>query len=159
APWANAGPNQRVNAGRTNGTAAVRLDGTGSADPDGAIVSYTWSQDGALIATGASPTINLSIGTNLIFLTLTDNAGETATAATTVTVLPPLAVTLSGAPTLGSSPPLTVQFTGSASGGPSSPAPDTTDDHLGAVTAQGENNGINGLYEVAANAFDDNIGT
>src|SRR5439155_16915017 len=31
--------------------------------------------------------------------------------------------------------------------------------HLGAVTAQGENIGINGLYEVAANAFDDNIGT
>jgi len=32
---------------------------------------------------------------------------------------------------------------------------DTTDDQLGTATAAGENNGINGNWEVAANAFDD----
>jgi hypothetical protein len=40
------------------------------------------------------------------------------------------------------------------------PAPvpfDTTDDHLGAVTAAGENNGLNGNYELAANAFDNSL--
>ena len=34
APWANAGPDQRVNAATTNGTAPVTLNGSGSADPD-----------------------------------------------------------------------------------------------------------------------------
>ena len=36
---------------------------------------------------------------------------------------------------------------------------DTTDDYLGTVTAAGENNGINGFWEVATNAFDDTTGT
>src|SRR5262249_12115695 len=120
---------------------------------------YAWSQNGSLLATGAAPMVNLPIGTNLIFLTVTDNAGETATASTVVTVLPPLAVALSGTPTNSSAPPLTVQFTGAASGGAASATADTTDDDLGVVTAQGENNGINGLIEVATNLFDDNPGT
>jgi PKD domain/Ig-like domain from next to BRCA1 gene len=71
----------------------------------------------------------------------------------------PLTATASGTPTNGAAP-LTVQFTGQASGGRSSVTPiDTTDDHLGTVTAAGENNGINGFWEVATNAFDDTTGT
>ena len=69
---------------------------------------------------------------------------------------PPLTVSLSATPTNASAPPLTVQFTAQASGGIPAPVPfDTTDDQLGTATAAGENNGINGNWEVAANAFDD----
>jgi len=72
---------------------------------------------------------------------------------------PPLIATPTATPTYGVAP-LTVQFTGQASGGRSTvPLIDTTDDHLGTVTAAGENNGINGFWEVATNAFDDTTGT
>ena len=74
-------------------------------------------------------------------------------------VIPALTATATAAPKNGAAP-LTVQFTGQASGGRSSIAPiDTTDDHLGTVTAAGENNGSNGFWEVATNAFDDITGT
>ncbi len=58
------------------------------------------------------------------------------------------------------SAPLTVQFGGQAKGGSGAAASgDTTDDHLGTVTAAGQNNGINGNWEVATNAFDNSTGT
>jgi len=158
-PWANAGPNQSVNAPSTNGIAAVTLNGNGSADPDGAILSYVWSLEGTLLATGATAVVNLPIGTNLILLTVTDNQGQLAMDQTRVVVLPPLTVTFTATPTNGSGPPVTVQFTGQASGGTTGLTYDTTDDHLGTVTAQGQNNGINGNWEVATNAFDDNVST
>lgn len=62
--------------------------------------------------------------------------------------------------TTNGSSPLTVQFTGQASGGANgATTPDTTDDHSGTITAAGENNGINGNWEVATNAFDNTTGT
>jgi hypothetical protein len=71
----------------------------------------------------------------------------------------PLTATAAATPTNGA-PPFTVQFTGQASGGRGGTTPvDTTDDHLGTVTAAGENNGINGFWEVATNAFDNKTGT
>ncbi len=71
---------------------------------------------------------------------------------------PPLAVSLSATPTNAAGPPLTVQFTAQATGGTPAPVPfDTTEDHLGTVTAAGENNGLNGNWEVATNAFDDTV--
>jgi len=154
-PWANAGPNQIVTALTTNGTATVSLNGSGSADPDGAIVSFAWSRNGTLLATGVNSVVNLPVGTNTILLTVTDNQSETGTASVTVVVLPPLTVALSATPTNASAAPLTVQFSAQATGGTPAPTPyDTTDDHLGTVTAAGENNGLNGNWEVATNAFD-----
>jgi PhoPQ-activated pathogenicity-related protein/PKD repeat protein len=71
----------------------------------------------------------------------------------------PLAASASATPTNGAAP-LTVQFIGQASGGRTTVTPiDTTEDHTGTVTAAGENNGINGFWEVATNAFDDTTGT
>jgi len=71
---------------------------------------------------------------------------------------PPLAVSLSATPTNASGPPVTVQFKAQAIGGTSASVPfDTTDDHLGSVTAAGENNGLNGNFEVATNAFDNTL--
>src|SRR6185503_18484806 len=80
------------------------------------------------------------------------------TATIPISPFPPLAVSLSATPTNASSPPVTVQFTAQASGGTPAPVPfDTTDDDLGTVTAAGENNGLNGNFEVATNAFDNSL--
>jgi hypothetical protein len=150
--WASAGPDQTVNAA-ANGLAAVALNGSSSLDPRGVINAYVWSLSGNVIASGSNPVANLPIGTNPILLTLTDNQGQTAVDETTVVVLRPLVVTLTATPTNAPASPQTVQFTAQASGGGLF---DSTDDHRGTITAQGENSASG---EVATNAFDDVTGT
>ncbi len=54
APSAHAGPDQSVN----EGVAAVLLDGTGSSDPDGDVLAFTWRQ----VAGSAVPLSNPSSG-------------------------------------------------------------------------------------------------
>jgi PKD repeat protein len=79
----------------TSGLTAA-LSGTGSADPDGTLVSYAWDfGDGG---TGAGVTAShtyASAGTYTVTLTVTDDRGATATStqsvAVTGTVTPPLA--------------------------------------------------------------------
>ncbi len=83
APVADAGPDRTVDKGET-----VRLDGTGSSDADGAIVSYRWTQTSgapaALSNAGAAdPTFvapNVGTDGDLLTFTLavTDNNGLTA---------------------------------------------------------------------------------
>jgi alpha-mannosidase len=150
-PWANAGASRIINAGQ-NGTATVTLDASGSADPDGTIASYLWSQNGTVFASSVNPTVTLPIGTNHILLTVTDNEGGIGQDIVTLTVLPPLSVTLTATPTNATAAPLTVQFSAQAGGGLSGPQ-DTTDDHQGTISAQGENT----PNEAATNAFDDNL--
>lgn len=91
-PQADAGANQTVTSGDT-----VRLDGTGSTDPDDGIAGYQWSQTG-------DPLVNLSAATDprptftaptvasqtvLSFsLTVTDRAGQSDTDSAQVTVNP-----------------------------------------------------------------------
>jgi len=78
-PTANAGPDQNVNQG-----VSVTLDGTGSADPDGEILSHSWLQTGGAPVTldnpgSAQPRFVASIGgstSSLVFrLTVTDPEG------------------------------------------------------------------------------------
>jgi hypothetical protein len=72
--------------------------------------------------------------------------------------LPSLTVSLSATPTNAGGAPVTVQFTAQASGGTPAPLPfDTTDDLPGTVTVAGENNGLNGNFELAASAFDNTL--
>jgi len=89
-PIANAGADQTVNE-----NTAVTLNGTGSSDPDGSIVSYQWTQtSGPFVtltgantasATFTSPTVVAD--TIMTFsLVVTDNKGATANASVTVTV-------------------------------------------------------------------------
>lgn len=93
-PTANAGLDQTVTDTDGDGSQAVTLDGTASTDSDGTVVGFLWTLDGMQIAVGGSPTVLLSVGTHTIILTVTDNAGATATDEVTITItqeLPPVA--------------------------------------------------------------------
>jgi len=85
APVADAGPNQVVPAG------TVTLNGSGSYDPDGTALTYSWTQiGGASVAlTGAStatPTFSAAAGQIYYFrLTVKNVAGLQSSATTTVT--------------------------------------------------------------------------
>jgi hypothetical protein len=132
--------------------ALVTLDGTASVDPDGSIVSYAWTENGVPLGSGVRPSVNLATGIHTILLTVTDDQGGTSQDLVTITILTPLNVTVGVSPTNGASAPLTVQFTGSASGAGPIGTYDTTDDHQGTITAQGDNP----PNEIAVNAFDTN---
>lgn len=85
-PVANAGPDQNVTDTDGNGSESVTLNGSASSDPDGTIASYVWKEGTTQIATGATPTVTLAVGTHSITLTVTDNQGATATDTVVVTV-------------------------------------------------------------------------
>ena len=81
-PAANAGPDQNVNQG-----VSVTLDGTGSTDPDGGILAYSWLQTGGSPVTldnpdSAQPRFLANTGgasSSLVFrLTVTDPGGLSA---------------------------------------------------------------------------------
>jgi hypothetical protein len=56
----------------------VRLDGSGSIDPDGGpqALTYTWYENGEVLGTGATPTVNLTVGPHLIVLAVNDGEFE-----------------------------------------------------------------------------------
>ncbi len=74
-PFAYAGLDKKITDSDDNGIETIVLDGNGSVDPDGEIVSYIWTEDGNEIATGVTPTVELSVGEHSIKLTVTDNEG------------------------------------------------------------------------------------
>ncbi len=153
-PWADAGLDRRVNADRSL-VARVQLDASSSADPDGTLVSYLWTTNGTLAATGVRPTLPFPIGTNQILLAVTDDYGQSSYDSVSIVVMTPLEVSLAATPTNSGSAPLLVQFTCEASGGKSTPA-DTTDDLTGTPSAQGQNSGSG---ETATSAFDNSSST
>lgn len=87
-PTASAGPDQAIGLSGSP-TAVVTLDGTGSSDPDGDALSYSWSIGGSEVATGASPAIPLGLGTHAIVLTVTDPDGLSDTDEVLVAVSDP----------------------------------------------------------------------
>ena len=91
-PTANAGADQTVIDADDNGSEEVTLDGSASADGDGTIVSYVWTESGNEIATGVNPSVSLAVGTRTITLTVTDDDGATATDELIVTVNAPAPV-------------------------------------------------------------------
>jgi len=89
APDANAGPDQIVTDSDGNGSEQSTLDGSGSNDPDGNIVSWVWTDDrGDTIPDGETTTATLSVGTHTITLTVTDDDGATDTDTVIVIVNP-----------------------------------------------------------------------
>lgn len=124
APIANAGVDFTV----TLPNPSIYLVGTASSDPDGSIVSYSWSRisgPGAITivnSTTALPTVvGAQEGVYVFELTVTDDRGATATDRVTVTVnaapLPPnqAPVANAGRDTTISSPSTTAFLNGSAS--------------------------------------------
>jgi hypothetical protein len=85
-PEADAGPDQTVIDVDDSGDEAVLLDGSASLDPDGSIVDWDWTEAGASIASGATPSVTLGVGTHLITLTVTDDGGLTGSDQVQVTV-------------------------------------------------------------------------
>ncbi len=69
APVADAGPDQALNA--ILGTATVTLDGSGSSDPDGDPLTFTWTGPFGAVG-GVSPTVTLPGGVHTITLTVED---------------------------------------------------------------------------------------
>lgn len=70
APVAEAGINQVLEATSANET-LVTLDGSGSFDPEGSLLSYNWSYTEGN-TTGQNPTISLPLGTHIVTLEVSD---------------------------------------------------------------------------------------
>ncbi|MBO6586462.1 MAG: T9SS type A sorting domain-containing protein [Gracilimonas sp.] len=81
-PVADAG--QDITTTATGQTTPVTLDGSGSSDPDGDALTYSWT-DGTTTANGVSPTLNLADGVYTFTLTVSDG-DATDTDEVTVTV-------------------------------------------------------------------------
>jgi DNA/RNA endonuclease G (NUC1) len=93
-PVANAGQDQI-----TSCTDTVALNGTASSDVDDAsnTLVYIWTEGSTVIATGANPTVTLSVGVHTITLTVTDPHGassqDTVLVAVVDTSLPVITLT------------------------------------------------------------------
>ncbi len=102
-PQANAGEDQTAECSSPAGT-PVTLDGSGSSDPDGDELTYTWHENGnpEPIATGVSPVVTLALGSHTLILTVDDGNGGTDTDEVIVTVedTTPPTITLQPAITL-----------------------------------------------------------
>ncbi|MGC1517004.1 MAG: T9SS type A sorting domain-containing protein, partial [Maribacter sp.] len=85
-PVADAGNDVTVEDTDGNGTEAVTLDGGNSTDIDGTITSYTWRENGIVIATGATPSVGFSTGVHNVTLTVTDNGGASGSDTVRITV-------------------------------------------------------------------------
>lgn len=85
-PSANAGPDQTLSCLAPGQTVAVQLNGTGSSDPDGDPLTYSWTEGGSVLASGSTPTVTLGIATHQITLTVNDGKGGSASDGVTIDV-------------------------------------------------------------------------
>jgi subtilisin family serine protease len=74
-PIANAGADQNVEDTDENGSEDVLLDGSGSFDPDGTILSFEWSHDDNPLGSGEMLLHSFAIGEYTLTLTVTDDEG------------------------------------------------------------------------------------
>ena len=83
-PAANAGINQTAECTSTTGS-NVTLDGSGSSDPDGDALTYTWTGHFGTV-NGQTPIVSLPLGTHALTLEVRDPSGEMDTDIVSVTV-------------------------------------------------------------------------
>lgn len=86
-PTANAGDDQTVSDSNGDGSETITLDGSGSYDADGTIVSYEWKEGITVIATNSTATLSATVGVHTYTLTVTDNDGATSSDNVAITVL------------------------------------------------------------------------
>jgi PKD repeat protein len=120
----NVPPTATIGSSGSGGQApyAVSFDGSGSSDPDGSVVAYSWDLGNGRTANTPTASANYTQpGTYHVVLTVTDNRGATGTASKDIVVtgapnVPPTAVirTVSVAGTI----PLTVNLSGGNSSDP-----------------------------------------
>ena len=97
-PVADAGSNQTVTLSTGQSSIVISLDGSGSSDADGNIVSYNWTGNPDPANT-VSPTLSLGAGTYTFTLVVTDDAGATSSPDT-------VQITVNAAPSSGNTPPV-----------------------------------------------------
>ena len=84
APVADAGPDQTVELASPAGS-EVTLDGSGSYDPDGGDLTYSWTwPDGS--ATGVAPNVTFTLGDTIVELVVNDGTDDSESAYVIVTV-------------------------------------------------------------------------
>jgi hypothetical protein len=88
-PIANAGPDQSVEDDDGDDIASVTLNGSLSEEVASPIVSYSWSENDIVIATGVSPTVQLSTGVHIITLEVTDEDNGSGRDEVVITVIDP----------------------------------------------------------------------
>ena len=91
-PAANAGRDQTVSDSDGLPGEIVTLDGSGSSDPDGTIVSYEWfrvidAETSVPLGTGQTLNVTLPDGVNDVRLSVTDDAGNISSDAVVITVV------------------------------------------------------------------------
>lgn len=89
APIADAGEDIITFAGM-DGLAQVKLDGTGSYDPDGDELEYFWYDANDLIATSAEPNVILPVGEHVIDLIVNDGIFNSESNDVIITVVGPM---------------------------------------------------------------------
>ena len=87
-PVAVAGPSQAVTDVDNDGVELITLDGSGSFDPDGAIVSYQWSDANSTFGFGVTTDVLLPVGETVVTLRVTDDGALESTDTTVITILP-----------------------------------------------------------------------
>lgn len=78
-PLADAGEDRVVYVSQNETSVTVMLDGSGSSDEDGEIVSYLWTENGEQIATSVQAEVVFPIGSHTVTLTVEDSQGDTYT--------------------------------------------------------------------------------
>jgi hypothetical protein len=98
-PYADAGPNQQVSAG-ADCLGNATLNGAGSSDPDGDVLSYSWTGSFGTVS-GVSPQVSLPLGVHTVTLSVDDGHGGVETDTVTITVVdttPPAVTAISPEP-------------------------------------------------------------
>ncbi|MEN6307312.1 MAG: chitobiase/beta-hexosaminidase C-terminal domain-containing protein [Anaerohalosphaeraceae bacterium] len=81
-PIARAGQDQSVQEWED-----IRLDGSGSSDSDGDVLTYRWMLSGKVIAANTNPTVSLPAGVHTITLVVSDGVAESEPDEVVVTVI------------------------------------------------------------------------
>lgn len=113
-------PTARISASPTSGPAPllVAFDGTGSSDPNGSIVSYSWNFGDGSTATGGNALHTFKSGTYTVTLTVKDNNGATSQTSMSVTATNQLPTAVISTDITSGTAPLAVVFDGNSSSDP-----------------------------------------